>query len=458
MTAALFGKGIPIKSRSRVWKYFTISPEDTSIAICNTCKLKVSREIASKELKLNEEENKRKAESEKNVLKKIKSTEASCLKQSQQTLFETLARKKPWDINDHRSKLINNYIAEIIAVDIQPFSIVEDIGFQRLLNHICPNYLTAHWLTNEFHQKSAVLRVCQFNVSHTAKNICEAIQSSMNDFFIPASKVHLVARDNSANMAAGIREAGYNSLPCFLHTLQLVLNDTVFAQIYIKNISTTCKNIVTHFNHSPSSFEAYRKYQTQYQVPQNRFKQDIATRWNSQYFMFKRIFEQKRALIPFCCDNDNSKLKSLENNEWIILEKLQRFLKMFNDITNLLSKCEAIASAMIPTVQVIQTMLIQAEKFPLFFGLGTILKEYCSKSFQQNDQIEFQPEVSSSSSTTNLDFDFSKCFENFIKNKNTLIENTSISEVLQETESKHYIKLKNEVFNVFESRHNHATR
>ncbi|XP_065641182.1 zinc finger BED domain-containing protein 4-like [Hydra vulgaris] len=305
MAAALFGKGIPIKSRSWVWKYFTIFLENTSIAICNTCKLKVSRgnkekksksfnttnmlchinikhkEMASKELKLNAEENKRKAESEKNVFKKIKSTEASCSKQSQQTLFETLARKKPWDINDHRSKLINNYIAEVIAVDIQPFSIVEDIGFQRLLNYICPNYcipsrkyikntvfqniydkvrqniqkeindasyisfttdgwastnrkcsflsLTAHWLTNKFHQKSAVFRVCQFNVSHTAKNICKAIQSSMNDFFIPASKVHLVARDNAANMAAAKREAGYNSLPCFLHTLQLVLNDTVFA-------------------------------------------------------------------------------------------------------------------------------------------------------------------------------------------------------------------------------------
>ena len=66
--------------------------------------------------------------------------------------------------------------------------------------------------------------------------------------------------------------------------------------------------------------------------------------------MFERIFEQKRALIPFCCDNDNSKLKSLENNEWIILEKLIRFLKMFNDITNLLSEREAIASAIIPTV------------------------------------------------------------------------------------------------------------
>ena len=60
--------------------------------------------------------------------------------------------------------------------------------------------------------------------------------------------------------------------------------------------------------------------------------------------------------------------------------------------------------------------------------------------------MEFQPEVRFSSSTKNLDFDFSKCFESFIKNKNTLIENTSISEAIQETESKHYLKKKNEVF------------
>ena len=28
----------------------------------------------------------------------------------------------------------------MLAVDIQSFSIVEDLGFQRLLHHICPNY------------------------------------------------------------------------------------------------------------------------------------------------------------------------------------------------------------------------------------------------------------------------------------------------------------------------------
>ena len=81
--------------------------------------------------------------------------------------------------------------------------------------------------------------------------------------------------------------------------------------------------------------------------------------------MFERIFEQKHALIPFCCDTDNSKLKSLENNEWIILEKLLQFLKMFNDITILLSKCEANASSIILTVQVTQTMF-ELKSLPCF--------------------------------------------------------------------------------------------
>ena len=59
--------------------------------------------------------------------------------------------------------------------------------------------------------------------------------------------------------------------------------------------------------------------------------------------------------------------------------------------------------------------------------------------------MEFQLEVSFSSSTKNLDFDFSKCFKSFIKNQNNLIENLSISEAMQETESKHYLRVKNEV-------------
>ena len=48
---------------------------------------------------------------------------------------------------------------------------------------------------------------------------------------------------------------------------------------------------------------------------------------------------------------------------------------MLTDITILLSECEANASSIIPTVKVIQTMLVQAEKSPLFLGFGAALNE-----------------------------------------------------------------------------------
>ena len=125
---------------------------------------------------------------------------------------------------------------------------------------------------------------------------------------------------------------------------------------------------------------------------------------------------------------------------------------MFNDIIILFSEREANASSIIPTVQVIHTMLVQAENPSLFLELGTTLNE-CQKSANERIQkylneyqkIKWNFNLRFSSSTKNLDFDFSKWFESFIKNKNALIENTSVSESMQETESKHYLKVKNEV-------------
>ena len=58
---------------------------------------------------------------------------------------------------------------------------------------------------------------------------------------------------------------------------------------------------------------------------------------------------------------------------------------MFNDITILLSEREANSSFIIPTVRVIQTLLVQAEKSPLFLGLGTTLNK-CQESANERFQ------------------------------------------------------------------------
>ena len=155
----------------------------------------------------------------------------------------------------------------MIAVDNQPISIVEDLGFTRLMNKLKPNYeipsrkyvtnnvlpsmhtqlmkkvkqileeakyisfttdiwtsisndafmsLTAHCLENMFVQKTAVLQVAPFPESHTSANIKYPIEDVLHEFNILGSKIHLIARDNGANIVKGIHNTRYDGLSCFL--------------------------------------------------------------------------------------------------------------------------------------------------------------------------------------------------------------------------------------------------
>ena len=233
---------------------------------------------------------------------------------------------------------------------------------------------TAHWINENYKQESAIIRVVPFNESHNSSNISEILQDAMNQFEIPSNKVHVILRDNAANMAAGVDLAGFQSIPCFLHTLQLVLNDAIFEQRYVKDIIATCKQIVGHFNHSPSAFAKYTEFQKKLNVPQHKFIQDIKTRWNSQYYMLSRIHEQKNALISFC--SEYSKPTYLETSQWKILERLLKILQHFEDCTKFLSSRNAVVSAIIPNMKVICHFFAKGEEKGLFAGLGSTLSAW----------------------------------------------------------------------------------
>jgi len=48
----------------------------------------------------------------------------------------------PWNFDNAEHKRITQQIGEMIALDLQPFSIVEDRGFLRLLAHVSCRYIT----------------------------------------------------------------------------------------------------------------------------------------------------------------------------------------------------------------------------------------------------------------------------------------------------------------------------
>ena len=52
----------------------------------------------------------------------------------QLTLQESSDKARKWDINDPRAQHIHTRIAEMIALNYQPFLIVDDVGFVCLLH------------------------------------------------------------------------------------------------------------------------------------------------------------------------------------------------------------------------------------------------------------------------------------------------------------------------------------
>ena len=56
------------------------------------------------------------------------------MKLKQMTLTEAKVLQIPWDINDHCAKFIHIKIAEMIAQDCQPYSVVNDGGLKALVH------------------------------------------------------------------------------------------------------------------------------------------------------------------------------------------------------------------------------------------------------------------------------------------------------------------------------------
>ncbi|KAL0150404.1 hypothetical protein M9458_054221, partial [Cirrhinus mrigala] len=271
------------RSMSAVWKHFKVSDEDSKVAICNICSAKVSRggstaKTFSTTGLIHHLESRHAVEFEEyrqTTLVKTKPT--STPTPSVATVFEKI---KKFANDSAKARDITEKVMEFIALDDQPFSVVEDIGFRRLIHHIEPRYtlpsrryftetslpemydrvakhvhelmttdisalsfttdiwssdvsptsmlsLTAQWINAEFKLQNILLHAQEFVGSHTAAAISDALANMFETWNIDKSKVHVIVRDNAGNMIKAMDDSGLKSIPCMAHTLQLAVNEGV---------------------------------------------------------------------------------------------------------------------------------------------------------------------------------------------------------------------------------------
>ena len=72
--------------------------------------------------------------------------------------------------------------------------------------------------------------------SHTGDAIRLKCAEMLDKWGIQSSQLHCFVTDNAANMKRAMIDGGYKRVGCFAHTLQLVVQDGILSQRYVRDI------------------------------------------------------------------------------------------------------------------------------------------------------------------------------------------------------------------------------
>jgi hypothetical protein len=123
----------------------------------------------------------------------------------------------------------------------------------------------------------------------------------------------------------GTKLGGNHSLRCVAHTIQLAIKDAFKNCPRIQDLVDKCKSIVKYFKKSGPAMNILLNIQSAHRG-ENVLKllQDVATRWNSEFFMIYRLLEIKQ---PMCIAlSQIEEVEEISKDEWKILEELVGFL------------------------------------------------------------------------------------------------------------------------------------
>ena len=191
--------------------------------------------------------------------------------EKQLTLSDLVERQQPFGANHPMQRKLSHLVLEWIVDALLPYNTVENDAFVRLLKTACPRFavpsakylrtclmpdiynkvknkilelihdeqnvsycsvttdmwssqsmdaymaLTIHFIKKAtWQRKSAVLQCLPFAESHTAENLLLALESAFSEYKI-RERLHLVVRDNAANIVKAVNDGGLKHVGCFLH-------------------------------------------------------------------------------------------------------------------------------------------------------------------------------------------------------------------------------------------------
>nr|XP_017035011.2 E3 SUMO-protein ligase ZBED1-like [Drosophila kikkawai] len=305
---------------------------------------------------------------------------------------------KQYENGSARKATIDKAVLKMIARDVQPFTIVSDPGFVELVNTLDPMYklpskthmrnvtlkseyealrvklqvilnqveyvgittdcwtskanegyitVTVHFVSPTFELQSAVLSTDKLitPTSHSADTIAASLKVVLTDWNL-LRKVTTIVTDNDVSMIKACRDLEYKHLPCFAHTINLLVQEVLKHPMVAPSISK-CKRIVTFFKSSTIAYEKFRQAQGEKAYS---LIQEVPTRWNSALYMVQRILATNEHISTVLLSTPKAP-QPFSAEEIFILEDLSNILEPFEHATRSISTEKNVSiSILIPLI------------------------------------------------------------------------------------------------------------
>ena len=106
----------------------------------------------------------------------------------------------------------------------------------------------------------------------------------------------------------------FYDLSCFDHTLQLTINDAVSEIDGMQTVLSKSRCIVSYYHQSCHATQNLHREQKRLGKVERELIINVATRWNSDYFMLKRLCEEKDAISAELAISE--KIDNMTNADW----------------------------------------------------------------------------------------------------------------------------------------------